>query len=235
MMGLGPILFGMRRRRLAARVAEGPLRRYLEARIPAVSEDCRRTPYLAVDMETTGLNIGKDQILSMGWVAMDGLCIRLESARQIRVRPTQAIPEASAVIHQITDDEAALGTGIRDALETLLQALTGRVLLAHHAAIELGFIDRASQAVFGHRCLIPAVDTLLLERQQLERRQETPGQGGLRLGALRQKYNLPRYRGHDALSDALAAAELFAAQVAHRTDDRPLPLRDVLYRPGSLW
>lgn len=235
MMGLGPRLFPLRRRRLASQMNEGPLRNYLEHTLPRLDSDTREAPFLAVDLETTGLNMAKDQILSIGWVAMEGLHIQLKSATQIRVRPTLDIPESSAIIHQITDDEAARGSSIREGLSQLLEALAGRILLAHHASIELGFIDRASKAIFGHPCLIPAIDTLYLEQKQLEKRQEMPTQGGLRLGALRQQYNLPRYRGHDALTDALAAAELFAAQMEHRVREHRLPLHEVLFRPGKFW
>ncbi|MBS0002931.1 MAG: 3'-5' exonuclease [Thioalkalivibrio sp.] len=229
------MLFCWRRQRRAAKVPPGPLRDYLAGKIPDLSNDCRETRFLAVDLETTGLNPAEDQILSIGWVAMDGLTIRLDTAGQCRVRPTREIPEASAVIHQITDDQAARGGSLGEALERFLEVLGGRVMLAHHAAVELGFLDQACQSEYGFACMIPTVDTLRLAQDEMERRQETVRSGGLRLNALRERYNLPRYKGHDALNDALAAAELFAAQVAHRAEDKPLPLHRVLHRPGPLW
>ena len=231
----GPWVFCWRRHRLAARLAQSPLRDYLSRKMPDLNGDCSSTPFLAVDLETTGLNPGEDQILSIGWVAMDGLSVRLATAEQRWVRPTRDIPEASAVVHQITDDQAACGGSLGEALAHLLRALAGRVMLAHHAAVEIGFLDRACLSEYGHPCMIPTVDTLKLAQEELERRQETARSGGLRLNALRQQYNLPRYRGHDALLDALAAAELFAAQVTHRAEGRPLPLHRVLHRPGALW
>jgi len=36
------------------------------------------------------------------------------------------------------------------------------------------------------------------------------------LAPSRERYRLPRYRAHHALTDALASAELLQAQVAHR-------------------
>ncbi|AGA34736.1 DNA polymerase III epsilon subunit [Thioalkalivibrio nitratireducens DSM 14787] len=231
----GPWIFCWRRRRLALRLPDIPLRTYLKRRMPGLCGDCRDTPFLAVDLETTGLNPARDQILSIGWVAMDGLSIRLETARQTWVRPSQAIPEASAVIHRITDDQAARGGSLGSALALLLRALEGRVMLAHHAAVELGFLDRACVSEYGYPCMIPTVDTLRLAQEQLARRQEAVRSDGLRLGALREQFNLPPYRSHDALSDALAAAELFCAQVSHRAGDGPLPLQQVLHRPGALW
>jgi DNA polymerase-3 subunit epsilon len=46
--------------------------------------------------------------------------------------------------------------------------------------------------------------------------------GELRLDALRAAYNLPRYPAHNALSDALATAELFLALLQHQSDETPL-------------
>jgi DNA polymerase III subunit epsilon len=234
-IGPGPRLFCWRRRRLAGKASPGPLRRYLETAIPSVDADCRDTAFLALDLETTGLNPLRDQILSMGWVVMDGLDILLSTAEHHWVRPSTEIPESSAVVHRITDDQAARGDSLGDALARLLEALAGRVLLAHFATIELGFISRACLKEYGHPCLIPAVDTMQIARQQMEVQQEAAAGDGLRLPNLRRKHNLPDYRGHDALNDAVAAAELFAAQVAHLAADPPLPLHRVLYRPGAFW
>lgn len=236
MIGPGPRLFCWRRRRLGARVSAGPLKGYLEKAIPSVDLDCRETPFLALDFETTGLNPARDQILSMGWVLMDGLDVLLSTAEHHWVRPSTEIPESSAVVHRITDDEAAArGGSLGDALGRLLEALAGRVLLAHCATIELGFIGRACLAEYGHPCLIPTVDTMQLAQQQMEVQQEEATGDTLRLSTLRRRHNLPDYRGHDALNDAVAAAELFAAQVAHLAADSPLPLHRVLSRPGAFW
>jgi len=230
---IGAWRFARRRARLAARLPPGPLREYLSQPFPDPGTDCRVTPFLAVDLETTGLDPSHDQILSIGWVAMEGLEIRLASAEQHWVRPTRAIPESSAVIHQITDDQAARGGRLDTALAHLFTAMTGRVMLAHHAAVEVGFLTQACREQYGQPCLIAVVDTLQLAQRQLH--QEVMRSDSLRLNALRARYNLPRYRGHDALNDALAAAELFAAQITHREDRGPLALQQVLQRPGALW
>ncbi|WP_454228235.1 hypothetical protein [Propioniciclava flava] len=54
--------------------------------------------------------------------------------------------------------------------------------------------------------------------------------GQLRLWAARERFGLPAYQAHDALTDALACAELYLAQVAELRSPRPLTLRDVAVR-----
>ena len=48
---------------------------------------------------------------------------------------------------------------------------------------------------------------------------------------LRERYGLPRYRAHNALIDAISAAELLLAQIAHRAGKRS-PRLDELMSPS---
>ena len=219
-----------RRRRLAAKTPPGALRDYLVSPLPAVDRDCAEVGFLSLDLETTGLDAGKDEILSMGWVVLEGRRIDLSTAAHRLVRPSVDIPEETAVIHRITDDAAARGEPLKAVLEDLLAALHGRVLLAHHVRIELGFLDAACRRVYGQGLRLPAVDTLRLARERFERKGRVIREGELRLDALRAQYGLPRYRAHDALSDALATAELFLAELAEIDAHRAVPLRRVLQK-----
>ena len=217
-----------RRRRLLRNCPSGPLHDYLATPFPAPRSDCRETVFIALDLETSGLDPQHDTIISLGWVAMRGLAIDLSTASHRLVRQQQAIPEASAVIHRITDDRAATGGELEAALTELLPLLAGRVLIAHNAKIEQGFLDTACRHLLGGPFLAPIIDTCYLARRWHDRRNRHYRSGDLRLGNLRTRYNLPQYRAHDALSDALACAELFAAQLAERGDGGKLPLKDFL-------
>jgi DNA polymerase-3 subunit epsilon len=224
------LLLGLERsRRLQLRRAPpGPLREFLSVPFPPRARDCRRVGFVAVDLETTGLDPAKDEIVSVGWVALSGERIDLSTAGHRLVQPTRAVPEESAVLHAITDDVAAGGAPPPVVLAELLSVLAGKVLVAHNASFELEFIRAACGRAFGGRFLSPAVDTLELGLRALERRNTGFAPRELRLDALRRRHNLPRYRAHDALSDALAAAELFLAQLAELDGARGVPLRRVL-------
>jgi DNA polymerase-3 subunit epsilon len=217
-----------RRRRRLRTARPGPLRDLLAVPFTPTDRDCRRVEYVAIDLETTGLDPARDEIVSVGFVCLNGLRIDLGSACHRLVRQTRAIPERSAVIHQITDDAAAGGDSLEAVVAELLPVLAGRVLIAHHARVELGFLGAACERLYGGRPLLPVVDTQFLAQRRLERRNQPFAARELRLAALRSRYNLPRYRAHDALSDALAAAELFAAQVAECDTGQPLPLKRFL-------
>jgi len=223
-------MFGLeaRRRRLLARTRPGPMRDYLAVAMPHRDADYRTVEFVALDLETTGLDPARNEILSVGLVRMRASRIDLGSAQHYFVRPASAIPEASAVIHGITDDRAAQGEPLEEVLSRLLAALAGRVMVAHHAGIEQRFLDAACRRIYQTPFLIRIADTEALLRHWLERRLHRYQPGELRLHALRSRYGLPQYRAHDALSDALAAAELFCAYVAHRGLSGPAPLRRFL-------
>ncbi len=211
-----------RRRRRLAQASPGPLRDYLAVAFPDKNAASAAVGYLALDLETTGGDPERDEIVSFGWVCMNGGKIELATAQHHIVRTEAAISPGSAVIHQITDDEAGQGCSLEAALGELLKALAGRVLIAHRAETELDFVGRACEQIYHGRILIPAVDTLKVAILKNQRHQQTPPRGALRLHALRQQYKLPRYRAHNALSDALSAAELFLAQQAENGRDTPL-------------
>jgi len=217
-----------RRRRRLQDVADGPLHRYLSRPFPKKSLDYRCVDYLALDLETTGLDPKRGQILSAGWVLIRGHRIDLGSARHRLVRCDGEIPADSAVIHQITDDEAAAGQRLGRVMRELLDVLAGRVLIAHHAEIEIGFLDAACRELYGSGLLACTIDTEVLARRTFERRNIPFRPSELRLHALCARYNLPRYRAHNAFYDALAAAELFLAQVSHRDNGSGFCLGDLL-------
>jgi DNA polymerase-3 subunit epsilon len=217
-----------RRRWRLRRTPPGPLFDFLSIPLPKPSQDFREVEYVAVDLETTGLDARLDQILSIGWVQLTGTRIDLATARHRLVRVEGDIPAATAVIHQITDDLAATGNALGAALPEFLHDLRGRVMIAHHARVEQSFLGAACKQLWGQGLLVRTVDTQAIARRTFERRQIAFKGSDLRLHALGERYNLPRYGAHNALSDAVAAAELFLAQAAHRDNGRGMPLADFL-------
>jgi DNA polymerase-3 subunit epsilon len=223
-----PFTHELRRRWRLRQIPPGPLRDYMAVPFPKPARDYRDLDYLAIDLETTGLDAKSDHILSIGYVVVHGNRIDLASARHRLIRTRSAIPESSAVIHQITDDQTARGEALASVLTELLKVLAGKVMIAHHASVEQGFLSNACKRLFGGGLLVPIVDTQAISLRSFQRRQVSYKGSDLRLHALGDRYNLPRYGAHNALSDALAAAELFLAQVAHKDSGKGVALRDLL-------
>ena len=220
-----------RRLRALRSAAPGPLRDYLSVPLPAPSVPLSDLRLLAVDIETTGLDPGTDRILSIGYVPVDGGSVVLGGAGRVVVRDDVGVGH-SATVHGLTDDTLAGGEPLADAVASLLAALTGRVLLAHFARIETGFLSAACERLWGTPMPCVVVDTLELEHRVVsERGRRVPAPGALRLWAARERHGLPVYRAHEALTDALACAELYLAQRAELQAASPettLTLRQVM-------
>jgi DNA polymerase-3 subunit epsilon len=202
------------RRRALAKAPAGIMQDYLATPLPSKDADYADVDIVALDLETTGLDPRRDNILSYGLVHLRGRSIHLESARHAIIQVPQQIPEASAVIHQITDDQAAAGLPFKKVLPEILEQLAGRVMLVHYARIEQGFLDSACRRLYGVPFVIRTIDTLVMARRLFEIRNHTIQANNLRLFNLRPIYNLPQYKAHNALSDALATGELFLAMAA---------------------
>jgi len=208
------------------------MRDYLTAPPPKRGQFVHETEFLALDFETTGLDASKETILSAGWVLVRRNRVVLRESGHRIVRVTRALPAESVAIHKITDDRAREGIPLHELLDTLLSLLAGRVLLAHCQRIEKAFLDTACQQVYGIKPPWLTVDTLRIEKKRRERRQQEIIPGDLRLFRLREQYGLPRYHAHNALEDALGAAELFLAQLEGMAGGKPVRLRQVLTGTG---
>lgn len=198
-----------------AKSREPALTRFLQAELPDRSLDWHKVKFIAIDLETTGLNPMAHEIASIGWVAIENGAIRLQSARHRLVKTRLGVGN-SATIHNITDSQAAGGLTLQEALDELLLACAGRVPIFHNASLDMGFINNACLRYFDSQFITPFVDTLQLEKEKLLARSTTIGPASLRLHACRARYGLPESRAHNALDDALATAELFLAWASHR-------------------
>ncbi|MCQ9343404.1 exonuclease domain-containing protein [Corynebacterium kozikiae] len=210
-------LFGGRSRN--SKKATGALAEFYRTPAPAPSTPLSELPLLAVDMETTGLKAQEHRILSIGWVPIDAAQITLGDAGYALVKsatPGQSVGE-SATIHSITDTMLEEGIEEKEAVAKLLDALKGRVLLAHFSALETSFLDAACRRHFGAGLDVEVVDTFAVERRHMERMGTYPRGEDLRLPRVRSRYGLPQYGSHNALVDALACAELYLAQVVAGT------------------
>ena len=220
---------------LAAAVRDARLRAFYAAGAVAGDTPLKDVPMVAIDVETTGLDPARDEIVSIGVVPMSTRCIRSSASRYWVVRPRAELHPESVTVHGITHAQIEAAPDFGAILDELLPALAGRVVVVHCREIERSFLDLALKARLGEGIEFPVIDTMELEAR-LHRRPppgllarlfgRKPAPVSIRLADSRERYKLPRYRAHHALTDALATAELLQAQVAHRFAPET-PLREL--------
>jgi len=218
-----------------AKTARYPaLKAFYEAGVVAPDTPLKEVPLVALDFETTGLDPRRGGIVSIGLVPMDLQRIHCGSARHWVVKPRARLSSESVVVHGITHSEIEDAPDLIQILDQLLEQLRGRVGVVHHRGIERAFLNAALKARIGERIDFPVIDTMELEARlhrgkplSLWDRLRGRRPVSIRLAQSRERYHLPHYRPHHALTDALACAELLQAQVAHRfSADTPV---------GELW
>lgn len=179
-----------------------------------------RSPALAFDLESTGVDVARDRIVTVALLHLDGPSVRPE---RYLLNPGVEIPESATAIHGVTTEHAREngeqpGPALSDTAAKLAQAMrsgtpvTGMNLsfdlsLLHFECIRHG-IPTLSDRLDG--AVRPVVDVLLLDRRVDKYRP-----GSRTLAALCEHYEVKHHGAHDSAYDALAAAQI-AAVIAER-------------------
>ena len=195
------------------------VRAYEHASLPGGRTPWRDARWCAVDFEMTGLDPCTDEIISFGAIPIEGGRVSLQLAASRQVRPSCKIGEASIPVHGIRDIDVASAPTLAASIDPLLEAIAGRVLVFHSAAIDRPLLKRALREK-GARLRQPFVDTEVLGRLWLHEREGTLRRT-LALGDLAAALGIPAEQPHDSLADALTTAQAFIALATHLDARRP--------------
>ncbi|MBM3666809.1 MAG: 3'-5' exonuclease [Actinobacteria bacterium] len=194
-------------------------RAYAGAPLPSLDTPWRRADYAVVDLETTGLDPRRDEIISFACVPVRGGRALIGAAAKTEVRPGR-MPGADTIrIHGLRESDLLAAPKPERALETMLEALSGRILVAHAAWVETGFLSTALRRA-RLKLRGPVLDTAVLAQRVPEgaaavgERAVAPADSLPGLSRAAWALNLPVHRPHHADGDALTTAQLFIAVAA---------------------
>lgn len=168
----------------------------------------RDAEFAVVDLETTGLDLARDTIVSYGAVVVrHGRIVVSESVYGL-VRPECDIRPEAVAVHTLREADVADAPPLSEAVGILRRVLTGRVLVAHAAWVETAFLSRAFRNG-GPKFRPPVVDTAALARAAGSAPRQHRCEPNLEwlAGTLR----LPVVDPHNALGDAVTTAQVFLA------------------------
>ena len=201
---------------------------------------------LFVDVETTGLDSSKDEIIELAMVPFtysdDGRIFEIKGAFQQLQQPKKPVPPEITTLTGITD-EMVRGQNI-DRAE--VEALVGEadLIIAHNAGFDRRFLERFSQSF--------AIKPWACSMSQIDWRAE--GYEGAKLSYLANEAGF-FYDRHRAVNDCLAAIELLALRLprsqsltlyqllerANRptwriwAENAPFDFKDILKARGYRW
>jgi DNA polymerase-3 subunit epsilon len=186
---------------------------------PGPDTPWREAGFCVVDLETTGLDPHNDEIISFAALHIDHGRVRLDDALYRLVRPERMPGRETILIHGLRSAELLEAPRLSESLEALLEALEGRALVAHVAAVETGFLGAALSGT-GSRLDHPVIDTDARAEELFRGRGERPPRP-YPLGELAEALGLPVHRPHEADGDALTTAQVFIALATHLDRDSP--------------
>ena len=170
-----------------------------------LSETPMRTQrWVVVDLETTGLNLNRDQVLSIGAVVIeDGAIDFSQGFERTLLRPDTPL-SPSMLLHELGPAAIAAGSDPVDALLDFMDFVGDSPVLAFHAPFDQHMLARALKDSLGYRLQHPFLDVAALAPMLCP-------QVNLREAGLDQwinHFNLQVEDRHNASADALATAEL---------------------------
>lgn len=158
--------------------------------------------YAVVDVETSGLSVRRHRLLQVGVVVVDANGVVIDRWSSLvhprhrwwyRVGPTR--------LHGIRRRDVRHAPPATEVLTALAQRLDGARFVAHNAAFDTAFLQRAAQRERVSLAIGEPLCTLRLSRSLDPQRQLSH-----RLADVCARYGVELVRPHDALADADATA-----------------------------
>lgn len=159
--------------------------------------------FVALDLETTGLDPRRDVIVELAAIPFVGG--RPRSGYVTRVDPGRAIPAESSRVHGITDPMVQDAQPVGPVLGELAALLEGRPIVGHGIGFDLAVLARECRARGRAVIADTALDTGLIASAL------HPHWGRLDFDEVAARYGIGILGRHTAQGDALAAGELFLA------------------------
>ncbi len=156
--------------------------------------------FVVFDIETTGLSPATCKIIEIGAVTIKGFEIISRFGKF--VNPGVPIPQEITQLTSITDDDVRDADPIEKVLPEFLEYVGDRLLIAHNASFDTGFI-RAAAKQLGLKYENAHLDTLALSRFL------NPDLKKHKLDVLAKYYELEDFHHHRAVDDAEILAHIF--------------------------
>jgi DNA polymerase-3 subunit epsilon len=161
--------------------------------------------WVAVDVETGGLDAERDPLLSIGAVAIDRGCIVFAPSLEIGLRQTQSTAASNILIHGISGSEQCAGDAPHAALLDWLEFAQGAPRVAFHAAFDQTVLQREVRAQLGLPAKAPWFDAAVVAPLLFP----AAAPHCRHLDDWLAHFGIAVYARHGALADAYATAELW--------------------------
>ncbi len=165
--------------------------------------------FVALDTETTGLDVKRDRLITIGAVAVRDGEILLDDVFEVMLKINYN--NSSVTVHGITRDDARDGMDEPKALDMFLGYLRDGVIVGHHIGHDIGALNHACERHFGFQLRNRWLDTmgLTLHLDDDGAFEGLPRVQGFTLDALCDLFGVVPHDRHTAGGDAFMTAQVF--------------------------
>lgn len=168
--------------------------------------------WITLDCETTGLDVNRDQIISIGAVRIVGNRLLTSERLELLVRPERALNADSVRVHRLRESDVALGLDPEQAMRRLLDFIGSRPLVGYYLEFDVAMLNREIWPLLGVRLPQPKIEVSAMYYDYKNRQLPAHERGGmidLRFATMMIDLALPQRDAHDALNDAVMAGLAF--------------------------
>ena len=197
-----------------------------------LNKSAKSLRYVVLDLETTGLDLSSDRVISAAAFQVVEGRIPLGDVFSSLVNPVRAIPSASIKIHGIVPSMVAQAPSSAEVFDQFLRFLGTDILVGYHTRFDLHFLNVHMQQHYGF-----PLQNLVLDVQSMCRKIVFPSylrscsikfSGNQDLDLMARHFGIEVYERHTALGDALATAMIFQHLLEELEKKGPGLLRDLL-------
>jgi DNA polymerase-3 subunit epsilon len=171
-----------------------------------------RDEWVAIDCETTGLDVSRDQVVAIGAVRIAGNRVLTSQRLELLVRPERKVSRESVRVHMLRESDVAQGIDQVQAMRRLLQFIGSRPLVGYYLEFDVAMLNREIWPLLGVRLPQRKIEVSALYYDYKNRRlplHERDRMIDLRFATMMSELGLPLREAHDALNDAVMAALAF--------------------------
>lgn len=170
----------------------------------------RMVDFAVIDLETTGLNVNKDRILSCGLIPIRNFEIWPGQSFQCFIRQTYFDKE-TIPIHGLLRSDIENGLSEPDFLASFIPLLSGKVIVGHHIGFDVAMINQALNRHFNVKLINPIVDTGSLYKKAypskfIYNKYQNPAPS---LDEVASEFDIKTRDRHSAMGDATITAFIF--------------------------
>jgi DNA polymerase-3 subunit epsilon len=178
---------------------------------PLSEDPLRQQRWVVVDLETSGLNMNRDQVLSIGAVVIEDGAIDLSQQFERTLQCSNHKLSPAVLIHGLAPSAIAAGSEPVQALLDFMEFVGDSPLLAFHAPFDQHMLSRALRESLDYRLEHPFLDVAEIAPLLCP-------QANLRKAGLddwTRFFGLHAEQRHNASADALVTAELALILFSH--------------------